>query len=718
MSYRTLSRAVFILIFSLGLAATGQAQEVTITAPTEAGINQAIEITVSGPPAKGDILRFADESGKLLKGAYVYVGNLKNNKGKLAAPLAPGNYLVAYVSGGKIVASSPLTVTAVTASLTLPENAKINETIEVAFDGPVNSGDYVQMITDAGKPIRGLYAYVGNAKNGVVKLRLPAEGGDYGVGYFTGKKMIGSSPISVQGVTATVTAPESVGANETFELSFDGPLNNGDYLQFVDASGKPMSGLYRYAGQAKDNVTKMTAPVEPGSYRIAYFTAKKDIGSTAITVTGTNATLAMAESVPAGAHFPVEWQGPNNSGDLVRVLRPDGSNAGSYAYLGHNPETVTLRAPEELGAYRVAYLSGGQILGEVSFTVTDVSAKLDAPAEVEGNQRFNVTWQGPGNHGDLLQLVDPAKPGNIAYRYVDREKGNVIAVHAPNLPGEYELRYRTHGGKVLTAVPVTITPAKQEPGSLQVIAAKKPRLGPEDAIEVVLDASGSMLQRQDGDRRIDIAKRTLNALVSDTIPDGTPFALRVFGHKEADTCRTDLEIPLAPLSRAAATARVDGVTAMNLAKTPIADSLRQTRSDLSTVTGERIIVLITDGEETCEGDPAAVIAEMRASGDDVRVNIVGYAIDDVALQETFALWADLGGGEYFNASDEAALAAALTKAVNPSFTVTDEAGVTISEGIAGGGALSLAAGTYRVTAGAFAQQVTIDPAKLSTVTIE
>lgn len=102
----------------------------------------------------------------------------------------------------------------------------------------------------------------------------------------------------------------------------------------------------------------------------------------------------------------------------------------------------------------------------------------------------------------------------------------------------------------------------------------------------------------------------------------------------------------------------------------------------------------------------------------MRINIVGYAIDEAALQESFALWAELGGGEYFNASDEAALAAALTKAVNPSFTVRDEAGVTVAAGIAGGAPITLAAGTYNITAGTSQQQITIEPAKLSTVTIE
>jgi hypothetical protein len=58
------------------------------------------------------------------------------------------------------------------------------------------------------------------------------------------------------------------------------------------------------------------------------------------------------------------------------------------------------------------------------------------------------------------------------------------------------------------------------------------------AVEIILDASGSMLQRLGGQRRIDIAKQTLTRLTSATIPAGTPFALHVFG-RELDSCQTD-----------------------------------------------------------------------------------------------------------------------------------------------------------------------------------
>ena len=154
-------------------------------------------------------------------------------------------------------------------------------------------------------------------------------------------------------------------------------------------------------------------------------------------------------------------------------------------------------------------------------------------------------------------------------------------------------------------------------------------------VEIILDASGSMLNKIAGQRRIDIAKHTLIDLINNVIPADTPFAFRVFGHKEADVCRSDLEIGLSPLNPAGATLAVTGLNAMNNAKTPIGEALAKVSSDMAGITGKRIVILLTDGEETCGGDPAAAIKALRAANTDVRVNIIGFAIDDEALRQTF-----------------------------------------------------------------------------------
>ena len=108
------------------------------------------------------------------------------------------------------------------------------------------------------------------------------------------------------------------------------------------------------------------------------------------------------------------------------------------------------------------------------------------------------------------------------------------------------------------------------------------------------------------------------------------------------------------------------------------------------------MILVTDGEETCGGDPAAEIKALRAQGIDVRINIVGFDVDDAALQATFAQWAELGGGFYFNASNAKELDAAVASALRAPFRVLDASGAIVASGVVNGAPLNLSAGVYTV----------------------
>lgn len=233
------------------------------------------------------------------------------------------------------------------------------------------------------------------------------------------------------------------------------------------------------------------------------------------------------------------------------------------------------------------------------------------------------------------------------------------------------------------------------PGRLTVVAGKTGAAGLSGAVELILDASGSMLQRVEGKRRIVIAKEVLTEAVRKHIPAGTPVALRVFGHKEVDSCRTDLEIPLGPLDPDAAAASIGGINAMNLARTPIADSLAAVANDLKGASGGAV-VLVTDGEETCDGDPVKVIEALEDHGFAINLNIVGFAIDDTELAAQFESWAELGGGRYFAANDEGGLSEAIEEALRVSFTVYDQGGNEVAQGQVGGEPVELEQGFYRV----------------------
>ena len=231
------------------------------------------------------------------------------------------------------------------------------------------------------------------------------------------------------------------------------------------------------------------------------------------------------------------------------------------------------------------------------------------------------------------------------------------------------------------------------PGTLKVISADN---SPGGAVELILDASGSMLKRLDGKRRIVIAKEVLSEAVKQYLPAGTPLALRVFGHKQPNSCRTDLEMPLAPLDPGAAAKVIQGVNAKNLAKTPIADSIAMIESDLKSAKGRKVIVLVTDGEETCEGKPAEIIQQLQDKGLDLALNIVGFAIDDAELEASFESWAKLGNGRYFSASSQDGLSDALQLSLQIPYVVYDSSGSIAGEGVVGGDPLDLEQGFYRV----------------------
>lgn len=229
------------------------------------------------------------------------------------------------------------------------------------------------------------------------------------------------------------------------------------------------------------------------------------------------------------------------------------------------------------------------------------------------------------------------------------------------------------------------------PGTLTVTMAEGAVGG---AVEVIFDASGSMGQPlPSGEPRIEAAIRALETLVGDILPDGTPFALRAFGHVAPNSCETRLDVPLGPLDREAARAAVRAIEPKLLSQTAIADSLTLAAEDLDAAGGPRTIVLITDGAESCGGDPAAAASELRAAGD-VAIAIVSLALDPESLAVFEGLAAEVGA-TYVDVTSYETLSQAITEALVPSFEVYDAAGALVATGRVGD-TVELPMGTYSV----------------------
>jgi hypothetical protein len=143
-------------------------------------------------------------------------------------------------------------------------------------------------------------------------------------------------------------------------------------------------------------------------------------------------------------------------------------------------------------------------------------------------------------------------------------------------------------------------------------------------------------------------------------------------------------------------AQIADIEVVNEVKTPIGDALDLVAQDLADAPGTKIVVLVTDGEETCGGDPRAAIADLAAQGIEIHVNIVGLALDDPTLKRQFEEWARLGRGQFFDARSQAELSAAVARAVQPPYRVIDADGAVVASGVVGGPPVAVPPGVYAI----------------------
>lgn len=243
-------------------------------------------------------------------------------------------------------------------------------------------------------------------------------------------------------------------------------------------------------------------------------------------------------------------------------------------------------------------------------------------------------------------------------------------------------------------------------GMLMVAAGLLPTAGQDSLVSgdggslvVVLDGSGSMAEPSgDGRSRMDAAKEGLGAVIA-ALPDGADVGLRVYGSTIADgagSCEdTTLLVPVKGVDRAALTAGVQSLSP--LGNTPIAYSLTQAVKDLPQ-DGPRSIVLVSDGEENCGGDPCTVARDLRGQGADLYVDVVGLQVDQASRDQLTCI-AAAGGGTYYDVQDISRLDATLERVAVRAARGYVETGLSVEGGVDLAQAAEIADGQWLDTIG-------------------
>ncbi|RHW35755.1 VWA domain-containing protein [Neobacillus notoginsengisoli] len=182
-------------------------------------------------------------------------------------------------------------------------------------------------------------------------------------------------------------------------------------------------------------------------------------------------------------------------------------------------------------------------------------------------------------------------------------------------------------------------------------------------VVLVIDSSGSMKAKIGGESKMALAKKSIESLAKE-LPESVNVSLIAFGHQgsgsDADKAKSCSAVesmyPLKAYEGAAFGAALNKFEAVGW--TPLASAITMANEQLGAVSGENtenFIYVVSDGIETCDGDPVAAAKKAVADNNNVKINIIGFDVDSEADKQLKAV-AEAGGGEYSSVKTKQQLA--------------------------------------------------------------
>jgi len=282
-----------------------------------------------------------------------------------------------------------------------------------------------------------------------------------------------------------------------------------------------------------------------------------------------------------------------------------------------------------------------------------------------------------------------------------RLAGGTFAASLPIEIGENRIVARATslaGNTKETSITVNVRDASC--AALEVVALNdgRPTMSLSDrAVEIVVDASRSMWGQIGGVSKMEIAKATLQD-ISFWLPEDLDLALRAYGNtsasEQSDCADSSLLVPFGEFNRDPIRYAISGLKPTG--QTPIAFALNQAARDFGSMRSDRAIVLVSDGIESCGGDPVQAAYDLRQQG--IVVHLIGFGLGNGADEDAASLRAvaNASGGRYVTASTAEELKTALEQTVATAFSVYRGNTEVASGSLGSADVMLLPEGDYRV----------------------
>lgn len=165
---------------------------------------------------------------------------------------------------------------------------------------------------------------------------------------------------------------------------------------------------------------------------------------------------------------------------------------------------------------------------------------------------------------------------------------------------------------------------------------------------LIIDVSGSMRGRINNMKKIDIAKQVICDYIN-TLPATDNVGIIAYGHRRKSDCN-DVEylVPMGKNNRQLLISKVKALKAMG--KTPIAKSLQKAVEIIETKSGKKVIILVSDGRESCHGKPCDLVTNYISQGKQFVNHVIGFDVDQRARKQLECI-AAAGNGNYYPVDD-------------------------------------------------------------------
>lgn len=249
--------------------------EVSIIAPESAVASSTIQVGWVGPDEDDDFIGIGLTGSD---GAAAWENYTYTREGQtldLLVPTTAGDYTITYFLGQDrtVLATRPITVTAVNAQITAPQTATAGSTIQVGWTGPDNDDDYIGIGVAGAGGAAGWENYTYTREGQTLDLLVPVTPGTYDITYFLSQDRteLASSQITVTPVTAAITAPAVAPAGGEVQIEWTGPDYHDDYIAIGRTGAEGGARWERYAYTRDGSPLTLQVPDEPGDYVVTYF---------------------------------------------------------------------------------------------------------------------------------------------------------------------------------------------------------------------------------------------------------------------------------------------------------------------------------------------------------------------------------------------------------------------------------------------------------------